>query len=104
MNDDGDQSPMLTISIVSHGHDELLAALLDDVVRWRKSNSAIVVTLNIPEKDGFDRTRWSGVEWIDNPLPKGFAANHNAALLADRVAGTLLLIRISASTQTFLWH
>ena len=81
MHDYGDQSTTLTISIVSHGHAKVLAALLDDVVRWRRPNSAIVVTLNIPEKDGFDRTRWFGIEWIDNPAPKGFAANHNAALL-----------------------
>lgn len=81
MHGDGDQSPTLTISVVSHGHAEMLAALLDDVVQWRKPNSAIVVTFNIPEKGGFDRTRWSGIEWIDNPVPKGFAANHNAALL-----------------------
>ena len=75
------QQATLTISVVSHGHGPMLAALLDDLVRSRGPHDAIVVTLNIAENDDFDRTRWQGVEWIDNPAPKGFGANHNAALL-----------------------
>ena len=69
----------LTISVVSHGHCALLAALLDDLAQWQTAGDIIVVTLNIPEPE-LERSRWPGVLWIDNPKPKGFGANHNAAL------------------------
>lgn len=70
----------LAISIVSHGHGALLAALLDDIVRWRQPSDIVVVTLNIAEDAGFATDRWRDIEWIENVTPKGFAANHNMAL------------------------
>jgi GT2 family glycosyltransferase len=77
-----DRPQRFTISVVSHGHGAMLAALLDDIVRLRPAGADdIIVTLNIPEAPGFDRNRWgTALRWIDNPAPKGFAANHNAAL------------------------
>lgn len=69
------------MSVVSHGHGAMVAALLDDLVRWRGPDDIVVVTLNVPEPVPLDRSRWSGaIEWIDNAMPKGFGANHNSAL------------------------
>ena len=67
---------MIAVSIVSHGHgrmvEKLIGALLDcPEVRQ------IIITRNIPELleiVGNDR-----VLLIDNVVPKGFGANHNAA-------------------------
>lgn len=80
MTGEHNASTRLMISIVSHSHGAMLAALLDDLALWRSPDDAIVVTLNVPE-DGLERWRWPDVEWIDNPAPKGFSANHNAALI-----------------------
>ena len=63
--------------------------LLDDLAIALGPRDRLVVTLNIPEADSFDRGRWPSAEWIDNSAPKGFSANHNQALLgrdADWVA------------------
>lgn len=68
----------LTLSVVSHGHGDLLVDLLEDL-RLQAPDIHIVVTFNIPEP-GFDRSRWPMVTFRDNAVPKGFGANHNAAL------------------------
>ncbi|KUE90318.1 glycosyl transferase [Cupriavidus necator] len=73
--------PRIAISVVSHGQRELLLTLLAQL----KTASAllpmqVILTLNLPEErpemasaEGFE------VVWIENPRPKGFAENHNAA-------------------------
>lgn len=69
----------VTLSIVSHGHGALVQALLHDLSRQSLARGMeIVLTLNIPEPlpDTF------GLHVIvrQNDAPKGFGANHNAAL------------------------
>lgn len=72
----------LSISIVSHGQGALVADLLRDLQQPLDVDFELLVTLNIPEDEGFlaDMLR-SGrrVRVIRNAVPKGFGANHNAA-------------------------
>jgi GT2 family glycosyltransferase len=80
-----------TISIVSHGHGELLRALLRDLEAQADIGQWLVlVTLNIPED--FDPGAYPGlrIRVIGNAVPKGFGANHNAA--NQQAEGPLLLI------------
>jgi GT2 family glycosyltransferase len=71
----------LTLSIVSHGHGELLARLLHDLAALPGLEDAqVLVTLNIASEDldvrRFDPLR---VQLLRNERPQGFGANHNAA-------------------------
>jgi hypothetical protein len=67
---------MITVSIVSHGHSDMVERLVAQLLECPEV-TRIIVTRNIPESTVFpldDR-----VLVIDNPTPKGFGANHNAA-------------------------
>jgi N-acetylglucosaminyl-diphospho-decaprenol L-rhamnosyltransferase len=68
----------VTVSIVSHGQGPLARLLLGDLSRLDVAE--VIVTLNVPEDEGFLRA-FSGrlLTIIRNPIPKGFGANHNAA-------------------------
>ncbi len=70
---------LITVSVVSHGQGELVAKLLEDLVRC-PSVSEIILTQNIPEVETICpaslRTR---IRLIRNDQPLGFAANHNQA-------------------------
>jgi N-acetylglucosaminyl-diphospho-decaprenol L-rhamnosyltransferase len=72
----------ITVSIVSHGQLALIRPLLDQLDRWSAGSvEKVVLTVNVPEADDAIadlRTRFP-IERIDNPKPKGFGANHNAA-------------------------
>jgi len=71
-----------TVSVVSHGQVPLVEALLGDLARVSSASvSSIVVTRNLPDDpirlpEGMD----IAVRIVDNPEPRGFGANHNAAL------------------------
>ena len=68
---------LLTVSIVSHGHGALLPGLLDDLSACADVER-VILTRNIPEPDITGvRAGWMTI--INNPQPKGFGANHNAA-------------------------
>ncbi|MES2227098.1 MAG: glycosyltransferase [Pseudomonadota bacterium] len=70
----------ISLSIVSHGHAELLRRLLQDLAELPSlSGAKVVVTLNIPER--FDAAAFPAlnIELLRNATPKGFGANHNAA-------------------------
>ena len=75
-----------TLSVVSHGQGALVQALLSDVARLAPPLLAqVIVTRNLPEAP----IRPPGdfpvpLRFIDNPRPKGFGANHNAAFAFDR--------------------
>jgi hypothetical protein len=67
---------MIAVSIVSHGHGAMVESLVNTLLTFQEV-SRILVTRNIPEAL---QLRGDGrVELIDNPLPKGFGENHNAA-------------------------
>jgi GT2 family glycosyltransferase len=71
---------MLTISIVSHGHGQLLRELLLDLQRLVGVAFEVVLTENIPEPDAAPLPSLCyPLHLIRNPAPRGFGANHNAA-------------------------
>ena len=68
---------LITVSIVSHGHGHLLRALLDDLAACPEVSS-VILTHNIPEANvNYAKPGWLHV--VNNPKPKGFGSNHNAA-------------------------
>jgi GT2 family glycosyltransferase len=95
----------LTISIVSHRHGSLLPPLLSDLQNF-VPRAKVIVTVNVPDA-GFDETAWPAVEFRHNPAPKGFGANHNAALRAASTDWLLVLnpdIRIEPGAFDRLQH
>lgn len=73
-------SKSISISIVSHGHAELVKQLLADLDALTSKTviREIILTLNIPEEAEFTLENLP-LQIIHNRFPKGFAANHNAA-------------------------
>lgn len=72
---------MITVSIVSHGHGELVSRLLEDLAGFAEISS-ILLTLNVPEQGvACPDSLADKVLFIKNPEPRGFGANHNQAFL-----------------------
>jgi N-acetylglucosaminyl-diphospho-decaprenol L-rhamnosyltransferase len=68
----------ITVSIVSHGHGAMLPALLADLSVCPEV-ACVHLTLNVPES--LPESSLVGALYVTrNRLPKGFAANHNAAI------------------------
>lgn len=74
----------LILSIVSHGQGDLVARLLDDLAGRIDASVHVIVTINVPEPEGFLDGRPFPVQVIRNREPKGFGANHNQAFGATR--------------------
>lgn len=72
-------SPLITVSVVSHGQNALVNAFLSDLGRLARGDIALLVTENIA--DGVPLVLPGGIpaERVANPAGKGFGANHNAA-------------------------
>jgi N-acetylglucosaminyl-diphospho-decaprenol L-rhamnosyltransferase len=69
----------LTLSIVSHGHGALAHDLLRDIARL-STPVEVLLTLNIAEVLPFERTAFRfPLTVLENPAPRGYGANHNAA-------------------------
>jgi N-acetylglucosaminyl-diphospho-decaprenol L-rhamnosyltransferase len=78
-------SPLISVSVVSHSQ----AALVDDLLRGLatrvKTPVEIILTVNIPEPRTFDPNHAAlPVRVRVNREPKGFGANHNAAFRESR--------------------
>lgn len=74
----------ISVSIVSHSHGAMVAALLDDLHQCR-SIGEVLLTLNVPEPEiaALEQGRFRfAVRIVRNRRPKGFGANHNAAFRA----------------------
>ena len=70
------QGSGVCVSIVSHGHGEMVAQVAKQILACPEVTS-LIITLNVPEpRFDLDDAR---LVWIDNQSPKGFGANHNAA-------------------------
>jgi N-acetylglucosaminyl-diphospho-decaprenol L-rhamnosyltransferase len=96
-----DQTFRFSISIVSHGHRHLVASLLDDLARLGRSDLDVILTWNLAHEDQALDTAWLPfrVTTIVNPVPQGFAANHNAAFQRSSGANFVILnpdIRVPA--------
>lgn len=76
------KAPALTLSVVSHAQGELVDLLLGDLARFVSTPLRVVLTLNMrePEERWVNRDFPFPIEIIRNASPKGFGANHNAAL------------------------
>ncbi len=72
---------LISLSLVSHGHGKLLPPLLEDLARHRPLGGIeVIVTLNTPEPQPFAQAAYPfPLKLLRNPVPQGFAANHNAA-------------------------
>lgn len=64
---------MISVSIVSHGHGDMVSRLVAQLQACPEVGQ-IIVTRNVPEA-----LNVPGATIVDNPEPKGFGANHNAA-------------------------
>jgi len=72
--------PEVSISVVSHGQGALAASLLADLAACVTTPLEVTLTMNLPETLPFDHASFDfPIHVIENPTPRGFAANHNAA-------------------------
>lgn len=69
---------MITASVISHGHGEMVSRLVEQVL-LSPEVSRVIVTLNINELLVFPKD--ARVVVICNESPKGFGTNHNAAFM-----------------------
>ncbi|MFN4326276.1 MAG: glycosyltransferase family 2 protein [Azonexus sp.] len=67
---------MISVSIVSHGHGAMVLSLIESLLRCPEVIQ-IIITKNIPESLQIPRD--PRIRVLDNPHPKGFGENHNAA-------------------------
>lgn len=67
---------VIAVSVVSHGHGQMVARLIEALLGCPEVGQ-IIVTRNIPERLTIAEN--DRVLLIDNAVPKGFGANHNAA-------------------------
>lgn len=75
----------LTVSIVSHASGKLLKALLADLRRLDRRDLQIILTLNIPEDEGYLQAASDlPITTIRNAHPLGYGENHNRAFAAAR--------------------
>lgn len=81
-NDGGAGS--LVVSVVSHGHQAQVQALLNDLARYSAATvTRVVLTLNQPEAEPQAPSGgWPfALHIVRNAHPAGFGANHNRALM-----------------------
>ncbi len=76
-----EQSPEISISVVSHAQIQLIECLLHDIDQHcRASSIELILTLNLDEILPFASDSFVfPIKVIRNPIPMGFAANHNQA-------------------------
>ena len=75
---------LVDVSIVSHGHSDLVSQLLRDLTLFKEVNR-ILVTVNIPEKPILvPKEIIKKTDIIFNKVAKGFGENHNEALRSSR--------------------
>lgn len=76
--DDPDYASVI-VSVVSHGHGGMVAALLEDLARCPQV-ATVILTHNLPESEiPFPDSLAERIIVLHNSRPLGFAANHNAA-------------------------
>lgn len=77
--------PGVSVSVVSHGQGALVGTLLADLAAHVSTPLEVILTVNIPETLAFDRASFDfPIRVLENPTPRGFAANHNAAFQDSR--------------------
>lgn len=72
--------PFITISIVSHGQGNLVGEALGDLASFGDSaHLEVILTKNLPERPFPIEDFPYPVKVVENAVPTGFGANHNAA-------------------------
>jgi N-acetylglucosaminyl-diphospho-decaprenol L-rhamnosyltransferase len=81
----------LTVSLVSHGHGSMVEQALESLALSLQGSDLsvrVLLTLNLPEPDlerSLQSRDWPfALEFIRNPAPLGFGANHNQAFALCR--------------------
>ena len=74
-------SPLITVSIVSHGDSEKILRLLESIRAYEQTKSIQVIVIDnlgheLPE---LDSSPWSSLVILRNERSQGFARNHNQA-------------------------
>jgi hypothetical protein len=70
----------ITVSVVSHGQNALVKALLGDLARWLGAGDAVLLTENIPDDNALTSAMLPcAMRVLRNDRARGFGANHNAA-------------------------
>jgi hypothetical protein len=98
---------IFSISIVSHGHRELVLALLDDLARLSRRDIEVILTWNLEtENPALNEKEYPfHLTVLRNAKPKGFAENHNSAFPYCHGKNFVLMnpdIRISEDPFTVL--
>jgi GT2 family glycosyltransferase len=84
-NPEFSMSLTFSISVVSHGHKEHITRMIEDLARLNRADIEVILTVNLPENLEINEGALSfPVKLINNPMPKGFAENHNAAFAHSR--------------------
>jgi GT2 family glycosyltransferase len=75
----------VSISVVSHGQIGLIKNLLADIAAHVQTPIEVILTMNLPEALPFDPAHFAfPLHILENPAPRGFAANQNAAFRTSR--------------------
>lgn len=72
-------SPLITLSIISHGDSEKVKALLESVYRHENTNNLQIIITDNLGSDDFSEPSFRQATILRNPARKGFAENHNTA-------------------------
>jgi len=76
---------MITISIVSHRHGQMVGNLLLDLDACCAADIEVILTLNVAEAAEVDTSRLAfPLQIVRNAAPRGFGGNHNAAFRLAR--------------------
>lgn len=85
--------PLLTLSIVSHGHGEMIIRLLNSLQEHESQTNQfqLIITDNLQhDLPAFDPSPWHSLHILRNPRQQGFAKNHNQAF--EQARGTYFAI------------
>ena len=72
-------NPLVSVSVVSHGQNDLVGQLVEDIDRHCKSAVELILTENIPDAAPPKASSVYPTLHVANTKRKGFGANHNAA-------------------------
>lgn len=78
-------APRISISIVSHHQAALVHNLLSDLESIKLENAEVILTVNVPgEQNDLPQDLSLPTTIVENPRPRGFGANHNAAFAISK--------------------
>jgi hypothetical protein len=79
-------SPVVSVSVVSHGQGDLVGQLVEDIDRSCATSIELILTENVAGAPRLTRSSVYPTQLVANQKPRGFGANHNAAFRHCRAA------------------